>query len=151
MVPYLLWMFLHKFEHPMSTPHYCSPLILLVTQTHMALCVCVYVVHIYIIHINIYIYIEIEREREMSPTGFTRWWTLSTWRFWLHGILTGPSSAGWWTRPHLPSVCSMLQLILEPGDVTLKSFCQSAPMRSVEMSALKHHGKSSESKLFNLE
>ena len=34
MVPYGLWMLLHKSEHPMSTPHYFS-LLLILSVTHM--------------------------------------------------------------------------------------------------------------------
>jgi hypothetical protein len=49
-VPYRMWMFSHKFKHPMSTPHYFSlPLIL--SFTHIVILVTTYnnkYIHIYI-------------------------------------------------------------------------------------------------------
>ena len=47
MVPYRLWRFSYKFEHPKSTPYYFSlPLILLVTHNNMY----IYILYVYYLY-----------------------------------------------------------------------------------------------------
>ena len=64
-------MFLHKFEHPMSTPHYFSlPLILPVTFVYIYIYYIYVCINIYIYIIYIYVYINIKHHfSQAHPTN----------------------------------------------------------------------------------